>query len=362
MATQTIPGTGKPAWLVDSLGPTGAAGYINPESFTPPPESSYGCLFHPDRIKNGYYVEEISDGVYWVSSGWYDTLFVRTGNGIIAVDAPPALGENLLAAMEKVTDEPVTHVVYSHWHADHIGAAAVYGPEVKIIAHEKTKELLSRFPDPLRPVPTETFSKDMTLDVNGVKLELSYKGQNHSEGNIFIYAPGQKVLAAIDIASPGWVTFRDCDSSENFSGYEQAFRQILEYDFKAVVSGHVSKLGDRKDVEEGLEYVEDLVRFAREALETIPLDYFMKQLGDGRQKAAFRSAEENYFNAMTNFATKKMLERVTSNGKRWAERLNGVEAMTQHNVYSMIEKTRLERTHNGYMKRDGKPSSPKFFM
>jgi glyoxylase-like metal-dependent hydrolase (beta-lactamase superfamily II) len=355
------PSTSKPAWLVESLGPAGAA-YVNPEDFTPPPESSLGCLFHPDRIKNGYYVEEIADGVYWVSSGWYDTMFVRTGNGIIAVDAPPALGENLLAAMEKVTDEPVTHVVYSHWHADHIGAAVVYGPDVKIIAHEKTKELLERFPDPFRPVPTETFSKDMTLDVNGVKLELSYKGQNHSEGNIFIYAPKQKALAAIDIASPGWVTFRDCDSSENFSGYEQAFRQILEYDFKTVVSGHVSKLGDRKDVEEGLEYVEDLVRFAREALETIPLDYFMKQLGNGRQKAAFRSAEVNYFNAMTNFATRKMLERVTPNGKRWAERLNGVEAMTHHNVYSMIEKTRLERTHNGYMKRDGKPSSPKFFM
>ncbi len=35
--------------------------------------------------------------------------------------------------------------------------------------------------------------------------------------------------------------------------------------------------------------------------------------------------------------------------------------MTQHNVFSMIEKTRLERTHNDYMQRDGKPSSPNFF-
>jgi glyoxylase-like metal-dependent hydrolase (beta-lactamase superfamily II) len=361
MAAQTHPGTGIPVWLVDSLGPAGAA-YVNPEDFTAPPESSYGCLFHPHRIKDGYYVEEISDGVYWVSSGWYDSMFVRTGNGIIAVDAPPALGERLLAAMEKVTDEPVTHLIYSHWHADHIGAATVFGPKVKIIAHEKTKELLSRFPDPFRPVPTETFSKDTTLDVSGVKLELSYKGQNHSEGNIFIYAPKQKVLAAIDIASPGWVTFRGCDSSENLSGYEQAYHQILEYDFKTLVSGHVSRLGDRKDVEEGLEYFEDLVRFAREALETLPLDYFLKQLGNGRQKGAFRAAEENYLNALTNFATKKMLERVTSNGKRWAERLNGVEAMTHHNVYSMIDKTRLERTHNGYIKRDGQPSSPKFIL
>jgi len=350
-----------PEWLVDSLGTAGAQ-YVRIGDYEAPPESSYGCLFHPDRIKKGYYVQEITDGVYWVSSGWYDCMFVRTGNGIIALDAPPALGENLLAAMGDVTDEPVTHVVYSHWHADHIGAAIVYGSNVKIIAHEKTRELLERFPDPYRPVPTETFSKDETLDVNGVKLELSYKGQNHSEGNTFVYAPKQKVLAAIDIASPGWVTFRDCDSSENLSGYEQAFRQILEYDFDTVVSGHVSKLGNRKDVEEGLEYMGDLVMVAREALETVDLHYFMNQLGDGTHKGAFRDGEENYFNALTNYGTKKMLEKVTSDGRRWAERLNGVQAMTSHNVYSMIEKTRLERTHNGYMKRDGKPSSAKFFL
>lgn len=351
----------KPFWLIDTLGAAGVP-YIDVHGFTPPPESSYGCLFYPDRIKKGYHVEEISDGVYWVSSGWYDTMFVRTGNGLIAIDAPPALGENLLVAMEEVTDEPVTHVVYSHWHADHIGAASLYGPKVKIIAHEKTKELLERFPDPYRPVPTDTFSKDSTLDVNGVKLELSYKGQNHSEGNIFIYAPKQKVLAAIDIASPGWVTFRDCDSSENLSGYVDAHHQILGYDFDTLVSGHVSKLGDRTDVVEGLEYLEDLVRFAREALETVDLHYFMRQLGDGAQMGAFRNAEENYFNALTNYGTKKMLERVTSNGKRWVERLNGVEAMTHHNMFSMIEKTRLERTHNGYITRSGKPSSPKFFL
>lgn len=352
-----------PSWLITNLGEAGVPNVTpNTKDFTPPPESSYGCLFYPDRIKKGYHVEELNDGVYWVSNGWYDTMFIRTGNGIIAVDAPPALGENLFAAMEEVTDEPVTHVVYSHWHADHIGAASLYGDKVKIIAHDKTKELLQRFPDPYRPVPTDTFSTDETLDVNGVKLDLSYKGQNHSEGNIFMYTPKQKILAAIDIASPGWVTFRECDASENLSGYVQAHYQILEYDFDTIVSGHVSKVGGPDDVREGLEYLEDLVRFSREALETVELEYFIKQLGDGPHKGAFRNAEEAYFNALTNYGTKKMLEVVTSNGKHWAERLNGVEAMTHHNVHSMVEKTRLERTHNGYITRSGEPSSPKFIM
>lgn len=39
----------KPHWLVDDLGPKGAA-FVNLTDFAPPPEGSYGCLFLPDRI------------------------------------------------------------------------------------------------------------------------------------------------------------------------------------------------------------------------------------------------------------------------------------------------------------------------
>jgi glyoxylase-like metal-dependent hydrolase (beta-lactamase superfamily II) len=350
----------KPSWLVEDLGHLGV-GYNKVEDFAPPPESSHGALFMEDRIKKGYHVEEVKDGLYWVTSGWYDCMFIRTGAGVVVMDAPPALGENLLAAIEETTDEPVTHFIYSHWHADHVGAAVIFGDKVKRIGHEKTRDLLERFPDPNRPVPNETFSKDATLDINGVKIELSYKGQNHCEGNIFIYVPKPKVLAAIDIASPGWITFRDCDSSENMSGYVDAFDQVLAYDFDTVISGHVSKIGGRDAVVEGREYMHDLVDYSREALETIDFEYFVKQLGTGKYRAAFRAIEENYFNACANFVTKKMLDKVTSNGKKWTERLNGADVMTKHNAFYVVEKTRLERHHNGYVKR-GNIHPPKFYF
>jgi glyoxylase-like metal-dependent hydrolase (beta-lactamase superfamily II) len=293
-----------PEWFVDDLGPLGVP-YSKPEDYRVPPKESDGILFTEDHLKKGYNVRELSGGVYWVSSGWYDCMFIRTGAGVVAVDAPPALGENLLAAIEEVTDEPVTHMVYSHWHADHVGAASVFGPRIKRIGHRKTRELLERFPDRDRPPPTETFDRDETLDVNGVKIELSYKGQNHCEGNIFIYVPGPKILAAIDVASPGWVTFRDCDSSESMSGYAEAFDQVLGYDFTTLVSGH--------------------------------------------------------FSACTNWVTKRMLERTDARGRTWAERLSGADIMTKHNAYFMLEKTRLEQSHNGYVKR-GNVHPPKFFI
>jgi len=348
-----------PSWLVDDLGALGVP-YNKPEEFTVPPAESDGILFTEDHLKKGYNVKEIAHGVYWVTSGWYDCMFIRTGNGVVVVDAPPALGENLLSAIEEVTDEPVTHMIYSHWHADHVGAASIFGSKIKCIGHEKTRELLERFPDPDRIPPNETFSRDSTLDVNGVKIELSYKGQNHCEGNIFIYVPEPKVLAAIDIASPGWVTFRDCDSSESMSGYVEAFDHILTYDFNTLISGHVSKTGGRDDVIEGREYLLDLMGLAREALETVPVQYFVKQL-TGKQRSNFRWAEENYFSACVNWVTKRMLEKTDANGRTWAQRLSGADVMTKHNAYFMLEKTRLEQNHNGYVKR-GNIHPPKYFV
>ncbi len=343
-----------PSWYVDTLGAAGLP-IQNNEDYAPPPEESYGALFLPDTIEKGYHVEELKDGVYWLTTGWYDCMFVCTGNGVVAVDAPCSIGERILDAIGSVTDEPVTHMIYSHWHADHVGAARVFGDKVKRYGHEKTRELLERFPDPDRMVPTETFSRDATLDVNGVKIELSYKGQNHCEGNIFVFAPRQKVLAAIDIVAPGWVAFKGCDSSDNLSGWMQAHDQILAYDFDAVVCGHVSRYGTREDVLAGKEYSQDLLAFSRQAMGEVPLQHFLRQLGSGPYRGAYRAAEENFFNAVANLATKRILERTTSDGRRWTERLNGADVMTKNNVSTMIDKMRMELSHHGYMGREGPP-------
>ena len=295
-----------------------------------------------------------------MTSGWYDCLFVRAGKGVVAIDAPPAVGDNLLSAIEEVTDEPVTHMIYSHWHADHVGAASIFGPDIKRIGDAKARDLLSRFTDPDRPVPMDTFEHDEVLDVNGVKIELSYKGQNHCEGNIFIYVPKPKVLAAIDIASPGWVTFRDCDSSENMSVSVDAFDQILGYDFDTVVSGHVSKTGGRQDGIEGRDYLQQLRDLAREALVTVDFQYFAKQL-TGERRASFRWAEETYFGALTNWVTKRMLATADERGRTWDQQLSGADVMTKHDAYYMLEKVQLEENHNGFVRR-GNVHPPKYYV
>ena len=66
-------------------------------------------------------MRRIGKELYWITDGAYGTMFLVGQEGVIACDAPPTLGD--LEGIRGVTDKPVTHLVYSHEHWDHIGGS-----------------------------------------------------------------------------------------------------------------------------------------------------------------------------------------------------------------------------------------------
>src|SRR5215813_10343132 len=163
----------------------------------------------------GYFVKEVKDGLYWLTDGAYGTIFLVYSKGVIAVDPLPTLGPRYLKAIAEVTDKPITHVVYSHEHTDHIGAAYLFPKTAVYIAQKKTAEILERRKDPRRPVPTQTFDDSYTLTVGDQTIQLDYKGVNDETGNIFIYAPKQKVLMLVDVVYPGWMPYKNLRIAED---------------------------------------------------------------------------------------------------------------------------------------------------
>ena len=155
-----------------------------------------------------YDLKEVKDDVYVVSSNGYNAMFFVTGEGIIVIDAPPAIGDKIFKAISEVTNETITHLIYSHSHKDHIGAAHLIfkqQPEIEIIAQNETAEILKMRNDPDRPIPTTTFVDNTTLTIGNKTIQLTYPGPYHQKGNIFIYVPEQKVLMTVDQLAPGEV-------------------------------------------------------------------------------------------------------------------------------------------------------------
>jgi glyoxylase-like metal-dependent hydrolase (beta-lactamase superfamily II) len=231
-----------------------------------PPTAALAPQVASDINAKGFHVEEINGGgIFWITDGNYHSMAVVTDHGVILVDAPEPLPffppMPVLQAVAEITDKPITHLIYSHAHTDHIGGAGKVVeafPRVKIIAHEDTKQILQNEADPRRPLPTHTFKKRMNLTVGGRRLELSEFGNTHVQGNIFVYAPKERILMVVDVIYPGWVPFRRLALSNDIAGWIRGHDAVLTFEFDTLVGGHLTRLGNRADVFIQKEYVEDI--------------------------------------------------------------------------------------------------------
>ncbi|MFQ5544115.1 MAG: MBL fold metallo-hydrolase [Nitrospiria bacterium] len=307
----------------------------------PIPKSSQGVPIPQDK---GYFVEEVSDGLYWVTEGAYTVMFLTTGKGVIVVDAPPSFGDKILKAIKEVTKEPITHVVYTHSHADHIAGAYLYPKDATYIAHEDTSKRLEPMNDPKRPfpyglfvggkpvtMPTVTFKESYTLKVGNQTLKLEYKGDDHEPGNIYVYAPKQKVLMKIDIIFPGWTPFANLALAENILGYLKAHDVILSYDFEKLVSGHWDRLATREDVKTQKAYMLDIQTNAGKALKSVDFHAIAKKTGYANKALLF----DTYLEAVAQECA-KLTE------PQWIEKLAGVDVWTADHCFQFIMSARLD--------------------
>jgi glyoxylase-like metal-dependent hydrolase (beta-lactamase superfamily II) len=233
--------------------------------YLPVPQQARGPAIDPAK---GYRLEELGKGLYMITDNAYQSMFMVYESGVVVVDAPPAYAAHIVEGIREVTDKPITHLVYSHSHADHIAGATALGPVPIIIAHEETKRLLSRAKDPNRPLPTVTFSDRYSLKVGTQRLELSYHGDAHEPGNIFIYAPDQQTLMVIDMVFPGWMPWRRFALAHDIPGYFAQMKEIRDVPFKTLVGGHVARTGTHADVDRQIAFMHDLKVAATKALGT----------------------------------------------------------------------------------------------
>ncbi|KAJ7726545.1 beta-lactamase-like protein [Mycena metata] len=251
------------AVLVSLISPTiscGGHAHIqarNAPQYDPLPASAAGEPLNSD----GYFVESLGHGTYMITDGVYNSMFLVSTEGVIIVDVPPSTGHRLFWAVGNITHQPITHLVYSHMHADHIGGASLITaryPRALTIAHSATQAYLTKQADSRRPIPQVTFDTSYTLRVGNQTLELDYKGAAHMAGNLFMFAPAPKALMVVDIVFPAWIPFSELGEAQDLYEYIRAHDLILEYDFDYYLGGHLGRAGNRTDVLVNKEYVGDL--------------------------------------------------------------------------------------------------------
>jgi glyoxylase-like metal-dependent hydrolase (beta-lactamase superfamily II) len=250
-----------------------------------------------------------------------------TQEGVVVVDAPPAIGDKIFAAVSNVTDRPITHLIYSHAHKDHIGAANLF-ENVTIIAHNETAKILNERNDTNRPVPDMNFIKEMNLPIGDQALQLLYPGPYHQQGNIFVYLPEHKVLMAVDNVVPGGLLWKHLGVTPDVPALIKSIDQALALDFDVFVGGH-GQPGTKLDILVQKEYVNDLREYARAALNEVNRTEVIQGINGSN------AITEAYFNALTKSCADKI-------NTEWQGKLEGVGVWTDEHCERMIISERVD--------------------
>ena len=294
-----------------------------------------GSALGPAVNEQGYYVGRVEANLYWVTDGTYQSAFLTTSDGVVLFDAPPSIGHNIQRAVNEIAtahdvSNEVTHLVYSHHHADHAGASSLFGRHITRIGHEETRKLLLRDDDPARPPPEETFQDRRTLEIGGERIELAWHGSNHSPDNIFIHLPDHDTLILVDIVSPGWAPVCQSNLTEDVPGYIQAPDTALTYPWKHFIAGHVGRLGSRDDVATHRQYMADIADSSRKALDSVdPTPYFVKY------GANTWAAVSGYLDAITAAAAAPVIE-------KYSGVLAAADVFTASTTFHVMQSIRLD--------------------
>jgi glyoxylase-like metal-dependent hydrolase (beta-lactamase superfamily II) len=182
--------------------------------------------------------------------------FIVTDDGVVVIDAlgSPALAQALLAAIRRVTDQPVRFVIVTHYHADHIyglqvfkalGATVIARQEGRTYLNSETaerrleasrQELAPWVDAQTRLVPADRWLEDdSTLTVGGERLLLRHVGPAHTAEDLAVFVERNRVLFAGDLVFRGRVPYVGTADSQ---AWIAALTGLIALKPAVIVPGH----------------------------------------------------------------------------------------------------------------------------
>ena len=178
--------------------------------------SAYQASPSPSPQAKVVEVEKVKDNLFLLKGGGGNTaVFVGT-KGVVVVDTKlPGWGQPILDQIKGLTDKPVTTIINTHTHGDHVSGNVEFPATVDVVTHENTKANMDKmasppgFPAATAPsvfqasggkgLPKRTFKDTLTLDKGPDRVDLHYFGRGHTNGDAFVVFPALRVMHAGDI-------------------------------------------------------------------------------------------------------------------------------------------------------------------
>ncbi|QOY21855.1 MBL fold metallo-hydrolase [Xanthomonas citri] len=232
------------------------------------------------NMQTPYVLQKLTARTYWFQAGFYATTFYVGDQGVLLFDPLQGHADKLLQAIRSVTDKPVTAIVYSHDHADHIagtpdllkGLTGQARPP-RIIASaatvEKMKVLDSSLPkaDQVIAWPNGSFTFEK------LKVELhGFRHAAHTDDHSAWLLVGERVLHAPDLLNGDQPPFWSFAGSENFTYLEANLKEADALPWDYFNGGH-GNVGDHRDFAFHQKFITDLKAAVGKAMGEVPFGF-----------------------------------------------------------------------------------------
>ncbi len=284
------------------------ATYIEPSYTKPLAVNEKISHLYQRNQSDGYILQLLNDRTYFFQRQHYATTFVVGNKGVLLFDPLEDQGQYILTAIKKVTNLPVTTIVYSHAHFDHIGDAKKFEEEAKrkgiklrVIASQKTADKLayikSKLPTPTEKVrwPNGKFKfENQTIELHG------FKHPAHTDDHAAWLLVEQKVLHSADHMNPDQLPFWRFGGSETFLYYEDNLKETQQLDWKFINAGH-GNIGSHEDYKFYFNFLTDLKKSVSNAIQSTPW-------GEGVNDPATVNTHAAYLTAWYKTVAKKAVD------------------------------------------------------
>jgi len=242
-------------------------------AFQQPPEKPK--VLEATKIKDNLYVLR-ADG----TDGGNTAVFI-TATGVIVVDTKKmGWGQPILDKIKTLTDKPVTTIINTHTHYDHVNGNAEFPPTVEVITHEKTKTYMEQG-NPVFGVAPEsqekivkddskrvrrTFGQTWTIGSGKDQVDLRYFGPAHTGGDAFVIFPALRVMHVGDTFPTRSLPIMDRNNGGTGVGYSSTIAKAAAMkDIDTIINGHNATTTTPSDMRLFSEFVADFVKFVQDA-------------------------------------------------------------------------------------------------
>jgi glyoxylase-like metal-dependent hydrolase (beta-lactamase superfamily II) len=164
-------------------------------------------------------VEKLRDNLFVLKGGGGNTAVFVGATAVVVVDTKlPDWGRPVLEAIRNLTPKPVTTIINTHTHGDHVSGNVEFPATVEVVVHENTAANMQQMrastqtapsgqPPNIfkahngRGMPTKTFKDRMTIGTGADRVDLYYFGRGHTNGDAWVVFPALRAMHAGDIFS-----------------------------------------------------------------------------------------------------------------------------------------------------------------